>query len=99
MILLRHDPFAAPNSSWSFPDTHFVRIICVAAAKKSIASGPPIRTGAPIGTARHTLVGKLIGKLQLITAEPVRLSLDPSKCTVFEPVTSVPSLPVGASLG
>jgi hypothetical protein len=61
MTLLRHEPLVAPVSACSLLDTHLVRMACVAAAAKSTASGPPMSTGAPMGTARHTLVGRLMG--------------------------------------
>jgi hypothetical protein len=69
MALLRQLPLLAFMSLWSLSLTHLVRIARVAAAMKSIASGPPMLTGAPSGTDMHKLVGRLMGKLHDITNE------------------------------
>lgn len=68
------------------------------AAIQSIASGPPTMTGAPMGTAINTDVGKFTGKLQVVTIDPERAAEEPPKLTVLLPVTMLPSLP-GMSLG
>src|SRR5262249_46697466 len=58
-------------------ENHLVRIPRVTAAILSIAAGPPIKTGPPIGTAMHVDVGRLMGKLQLDTSEVSRAADDP----------------------
>ena len=82
----------------SLSENHLVRMPWVTAAIQSIASGPPTTTGAPRGTAMSVDVGRLSGKLHVVTIEPRRAAEDPAKLTVLLPVTMLPSLP-GMSLG
>src|SRR5262249_30812499 len=70
----------------------------VTAATLSIAVGPPTSTGAPLGTAMHTDVGRLTGKPQLDTIDVNRPAEEPLMLTVLLPVTMVPSLS-GTSFG
>ncbi|MBK6531961.1 MAG: hypothetical protein IPF99_20855 [Deltaproteobacteria bacterium] len=95
---LSRDPGLARSTAWSRSETHFVRMPCVTAAMRSSAGGPPTSTGGPIGTAMQTEVGRLIGKLQVITMSVSRAIDEPAKLTVLLPKTSEPSLP-GMSLG
>src|SRR5262245_58756170 len=79
-------------------ENHLVRIPRVTAAIVSIAGGPPLNTGAPMGTAMQVDVGRLTGKLQLDTREVSRAHDEPPMLTVLLPVMIVP-LWSGWSLG
>jgi len=87
-----------PVNLWSMSLNHLVRMALVMAANQSIEGGPPTRTGAPMGTAMQTDVGRLMGKLQVITRSVSRAIDDPAIVTVLLPKMSVPSFD-GMSLG
>src|SRR5262249_40520523 len=91
-------PGFALSSECSLSDTHLVRMACVMAARMSNESGPPTSTGGPTAMAMQREVGRLIGKLQLITIDKSRPADAPAMVTVLLPVTIMPSLP-GLSKG
>jgi hypothetical protein len=79
-------------------ETHFVRMPASTAAVAFTASGPPMVTGAPAGTAITVEPGALTGKPHVDTIEPEREADMPPKVTVWLPEMTMP-VPHAVSFG
>src|SRR5262245_16770913 len=69
------------------------------AAAMSRDIGPPMRIGAPFGTAITALEGSRTGSEQLIARSPMRTAFDPRTVTVLLPKTMIASLSGLTGLG